>query len=55
MMYFAGGTHEEVVKRAEQQHTRLVARKDARIRQLEGVIVELANEVLALKNGDRAS
>ncbi len=40
---------------AEQQHTRLVAQKDARIRRLEGVIVELSTEVLTLKNGNGAS
>ncbi len=40
---------------AEQQHARLLAQKDARIRRLEGVIVELSTEVLTLKNGDGAS
>lgn len=39
----------------EQQHTRTLAQKDARIRQLEGVIVELSTEVLTLKNGDGAN
>lgn len=39
----------------EQQHARLIAKKDARIRRLEGVIVELSTEVLTLKNGDGAS
>ena len=37
------------------EHTRAVARKDARIRRLEEVIVELSTEVLTLKNGRGAS
>lgn len=40
---------------ADQQHTRIAARKDARIRRLEEVIVELSTEVLTLKNGRGAS
>ena len=39
----------------EQQQARLLAKKDARIRRLEGVVVELSTEVLTLKNGDGAS
>ncbi len=40
---------------AAQQQARLIAKKDARIRRLEGVIVELSTEVLTLKSGDGAS
>lgn len=40
---------------AEQQHSRVLARKDLRIRRLEEVIVELSTEVLTLKNGNGAS
>ena len=40
---------------AAQQHTRLLARKDARIRRLEEVVVELSTEMLTLKNEHGAS
>ena len=40
---------------ADQQHARLLAAKEARIRRLESVIVELSTEVLTLKNGDGAN
>lgn len=36
-------------------HARRVARTDARIRQLEGVVAELATEVLTLRKSDGAS
>lgn len=40
---------------SDRQQAQLVARKDARIRRLEEVIVELSTEVLTLKNGNGAS
>ncbi len=40
---------------SDREQAQLVARKDARIRRLEEVIVELSTEVLTLKNGDGAN
>lgn len=40
---------------ADASLARVTARKDAKIRRLEEVVVELATEVLTLKNGRGAS